>query len=96
MRADTAFLRCMLAPDFRAFNLAGALMHANDEIAGAARRGRPDNPLPPFPNAEVQVHGITGVVGGLTPFKRWCDIYVFEDGAWHAILSVDQPPPSKK
>ena len=92
-RADTTFLRCLLAPDYRGFNRAGVLANADVEIARALRNGNPKNPLDAFPNAEVQVHGATGVVGGLVPGKRWTDVYVFENGAWHAILSVDQPLP---
>ena len=96
VRADTAFLRCLLAPDYRGFSPTGVLSDASAEIAKSARSGRPDNPLDAFPKAEVQVHGATGVVGGLTPYKRWTDVYVFEKGAWHAILSVDQPLPTGK
>ena len=90
LRADTTFLRCLLAPDYRGFNSAGELADQSAEVAKSLRRGRPDAPLGDFPRAEVQVHGNTGVVGGLVNDKRWTDIYVFENGAWHAILSVDQ------
>jgi hypothetical protein len=94
VRADTTFLRCLLAPDYRGFNKKGVLADANEEIARARRNGNPNTPLDAFPKAEVQVHGATGVVGGLVPGKRWTDVYVFEHGAWHAILSVDQPLPA--
>jgi len=94
VRADTAFLRCLLAPDYRGFNSKGVLSDAGEEVAKSLHHGRPDSPLDAFPKAEVQVHGATGVVGGLVPGKRWTDVYVFENGAWHAILSVDQPLPS--
>ena len=93
IRADTTFLRCLLAPDYRGFNRAGVLANADVEIARAVRSGNPNHPLEAFPKAEVQVHGATGVVGGLVPGKRWTDVYVFENGVWHAILSVDQPLP---
>ena len=93
IRADTAFLRCLLAPDYRGFSRTGVLSDANEEIAKALKSGRPDNPLDAFPKAEVQVHGVTAAVGGVTPLKRWTDVYVFENGAWHAILSVDQQLP---
>ena len=96
VRADTAFLRCLLAPDYRGFNSKGVLSDASEEVAKSLRHGRPDSPLDAFPKAEVQVHGATGVVGGLVPGKRWTDVYVFENGAWHAILSVDQPLPGSK
>lgn len=93
LRGDTTFLRCLLAPDYRGFNRAGVLADASAEIAKAVRRGRTDTPLGAFPKAEVQVHGNTGVVGGLVKDKRWTDVYVFENGSWHAILSVDQALP---
>lgn len=96
VRADTAFLRCLLAPDYRGFSRTGALSDANDEVTNAGRSGRPDAPLPAFPKAEVQVHGATAAVGGVTPYKRWNDIYVFEHGAWHAILSIDQKLPDSQ
>jgi hypothetical protein len=95
-RADTTFLRCLLAPDYRGFSRTGVLADANVEVARAARSGNPNNPLDAFPKAEVQVHGATGVVGGLVPGKRWTDVYVFENGVWQAILSVDQPLPGGK
>ena len=94
VRGDTTFLRCMLASDYRGFNTKGVLADANEEVAKAGRHGHADAPLPAFPKAEVQVHDATGVVGGLVPGKRWTDINVFEKGAWHAILSVDQPLPN--
>jgi hypothetical protein len=96
VRADTTFLRCLLAPDYRGFNTKGVLADANEEIGRAQRHGNPNAPLDAFPKAEVQVHGATGVVGGLVPGKRWTDVYVFENGAWHAILSVDQPLPASQ
>jgi hypothetical protein len=94
VRGDTTFLRCLLAADYRGFSSKGVLSDANEEVAKAGRHGKPDAPLDAFPKAEVQVHGATGIVGGLVPGKRWTDIYVFEKGVWHAILSVDQPLPN--
>ena len=94
VRGDTTFLRCLLASDYRGFNTKGVLSDANEEVAKAGRHGKPDAALDAFPKAEVQVHGVTGVVGGLVATKRWTDIYVFEKGAWHAILSVDQALPN--
>jgi hypothetical protein len=96
VRADTAFLRCMLAPDYRGISREGVISDANREVIGAARHGHPDAPLDAYPNADIQIHGTTAAVGGVTPYKRWNDIYVFEHGGWHAILSIDQKLPDSK
>ncbi len=96
VRGDTTLLRCLLASDYRGFSTKGVLSDANEEVAKAGRHGKPDAPLDAFPKAEVQVHGTTGVVGGLVPSKRWTDVYVFEHGVWHAILSLDQPLPNSQ
>lgn len=96
VRADTTFLRCLLAPDYRGFSRTGARSDANEEVTKAGRSGHPDAPLDAFPKAEVQVHGATAAVGGVTPYKRWTDVYVYEHGAWHAILSIDQKLPDSK
>jgi hypothetical protein len=96
IRADTTFLRCLLAPDYRGISREGVISDANREVTGAGRHGRPDNPLVAYPKADIQVHGATAAVGGVTPYKRWNDVYVFEHGAWHAILSIDQKLPDSK
>lgn len=96
VHADTTFLRCMLAPDYRGISATGAFSDASKEVAGAARHGRPDAPFDAYPQADVQVHGAMASVGGIVPTKRWNDIYVFEHGAWHAVLSIDQKLPDSK
>jgi hypothetical protein len=88
-RGDTAFFRCLLTSDYRGYSRTGAESDRDGEVGKAASHGRPDRPLPPYPNAGVEVHGASAVVGGIANGKRWIDVYRFEDGAWHAFLSVD-------
>ncbi len=94
---DTTFLRCLLTPDYRGYTLDGVESDRAVEVGRAGRSGSPDKAVPPYPkNATVVVHGTSAWVGGLTTRKRWMDIYHYEDGAWHAFLSIDVklPPPA--
>lgn len=89
LHADTTFLRCMLTSDYRGYSLNGAGVGRDGEVAKAASYGRPDRPLPPYPTASIEMHGTSAVVDGISNGRRWIDVYRFEDGAWHAFLSVD-------
>ncbi len=93
VRGDTAFFRCLLAPDYRGYNLAGAESNRDDEVGKAAKHGRPDAPLPPYPMANIEMHGASAMVNGIANGKRFIDVYRFEDGAWHAFFSVDLKVP---
>lgn len=88
-RGDTAFFRCLLAPDYRGYNTSGVESDRDGEVAKAATHGRPDAPLPAYGNSNIEVHGASAWVGGVSNGKRWLDVYRYEDGAWHPFLSAD-------
>lgn len=91
VHADSAFLRCLFSNDFVGYSRTGEVSDRDAEIAKALRRGNPTKPVPAFPtSARAEVHGTTAVVGGVVDNFRWTDIYVFENGVWHAYRSVDQ------
>jgi hypothetical protein len=89
IRGDTAFFRCLLTPDYKGYNVAAVESGRDDEVGKAARYGRPDRPLVPYPNPSIEMHGSSAIVNGVTNTKRWIDVYRFEDGGWHAFFSVD-------
>jgi hypothetical protein len=89
LHGDTAFMRCMLTADYRGYSLSGVGVDRDGEVGKAARFGRPDRPLPAYPNASIEVHGASAVVDGISNGRRWIDVYRFEDGVWHAFLSAD-------
>jgi hypothetical protein len=94
VHGDTAFMRCLLTADYRGYSLSGAESDRDGEVAKALHYGSPDKPLPAFPKADVEMHGSSAWVGGLSNGRRWIDVYRFEDGAWHAFLSVDVKAPT--
>jgi hypothetical protein len=94
VRADTAFLRCLLTSDYVGYSRTGVVADRATELAKSLRSGDPNKPLPEFPSsATVEFHGASVVVTGIYKGVRWIDVYRFEGGTWHAWMSADQPIP---
>jgi hypothetical protein len=88
VHGDTAFMRCLLTPDFTNYTLTGTY-DRDGELAKAARTGDPAKPVPPLPHIDVQLHGASAVATWIANGRRGIDVYAFVDGRWRAYLAAD-------
>ena len=97
VHGDTAFLRCMLDPNFVGVDAKGNVFHREQEFAGAlaaAKRGVRYNPET-APTPTIFIHDHLAISTGVVPKvgshgehgARWTDIYRYDGMHWHAIYS---------
>jgi hypothetical protein len=95
LHGGTAYLGCLLAPDYVSVSAKG-VVRDRETIIGFARKNQgKTTPLPNVPEPEIQIYGNTAVVrsdspaapDGKYPAMYSSDIFAFQNGAWRAVYS---------
>ena len=100
LRGNTAFERCLLAPDFMEILSDGAIKHLNDELALAKNNEGNNLPLSGLPAVTVHLRGNVAAAYGVsesktangsTRRKHFVDYYVWEKTAWRVFFAQQTP-----
>ena len=94
MRGDTAYLECLLVPDFVTVTPHGKRDRAWELEHARQNRGS-STPIPHFSGTVFQIEGSTGIAklykpvsaDGQHPATQLADVFTFQDGAWRAVYS---------
>jgi hypothetical protein len=96
LRGDTAFMSCLLAPDYTEIMRSGELKTLKDELAVAEKNRGKGLQLSELPRVRVLLHENAAVAYGNEIVKnsdgksqsRWySDTYLWKDGRWHAFFA---------
>jgi hypothetical protein len=94
LHGNAEYLECLLMPDYASVSPKGS--HGKDwEIEHASKNKGSSEPIPDFPGMTFQVHGTTAIArlfhpasaDGKQPAAYSADVFIFRDGAWHAVYS---------
>lgn len=87
--ADTATLKKLLLPEYRTVSSRG--VHDRDQlIAGVLKRGgnTVEPPYSTWPTPKIEIHGATALATFAVGDSSYSvDVFVFENGGWHAMYS---------
>jgi hypothetical protein len=87
--ADTATLKKLLLPEYRTVSENG--VHDRDRlIAGVLKRGgrTVEPPYSTWPTPKIEIHGSTALATFAVADSSYSvDVFVFENGGWHAMYS---------
>ena len=96
LRADTRFMRCLLAPEFTEIMRSGELKTLSGELAMAEKNHGKNLKMSELPKIQVLLYGNVAVAYGNTTVNtsdgkketRWySDSYAWKDGQWHAFFA---------
>jgi hypothetical protein len=95
LRGDTAFMRCLLAPNFTEIMRGGELRTLQDELAKTEQNKGKNLKVPELPKVQVLLHenaavaygnSVVDTPDGKKEIRWYSDSYVWKDGQWHAFF----------
>ena len=96
LRGDTAFMGCLLAPDYTEILRSGELKTLSDELAMAEKNRGKDLKISEFPSVRVLLHENAAVAysneivkssDGKSQSRWYSDTYLWKNGRWHAFFA---------
>ena len=96
LRGDTAFMSCLLAPDYTEIMRSGELKTLRDELAVAEKNRGKGLKMSELPRVQVLLHENAAVAysneivknsDGKSQSRWYSDTYLWKDGRWHAFFA---------
>ena len=96
LRGDTAFMSCLLAPDYTEIMRSGELRTLKDELAVAEKNRGKGLKMPELPRVRVLLHENAAIAysneivnnnDGKSQSRWYSDTYLWKDGRWHAFFA---------
>jgi hypothetical protein len=86
--ADTVALKQLLLPEYRTVSWKG--VHTRDDLIAAVVKRGGKTPEPAYPTPTIEIRGATALAMFSVPGTSYSvDVFVYENGSWHAIYSQD-------